>query len=332
MIATSSSLGSLADLFTFGTYCCFYCCLKPTETFCVLGISQNQLKQRSCLGDLNNFLKGDEVVTWDCIAGFGLLVLLKLWRREQQCLVLNLCLTRTWEALGFNEMEFLSWHVERFLIPSLACLFPYLEPGRVLHCCRLWIYSSFINHGGIKFYKAKIKSGFRILAGYIYFLKIFYFLFIFLRKINPELTSFANPPLFAEEDWPWANICAHLPLLYMWDAYYSMACQAMLCLHPGSDQQTRAAKAECAHLTAVPPGQPLAGYFSLVYFSPSLKYIGFPLLRSKNTSSYLWKNFRNWLSQPLWKFAKWPFCKNIREKEIMKDQKQLPINTCKWKK
>lgn len=39
---------------------------------------------------------------------FGLLVLLKLWRREQQCLVLNLCLTRTWEALGFNEMEFLS--------------------------------------------------------------------------------------------------------------------------------------------------------------------------------------------------------------------------------
>ena len=28
------------------------------------------------------------------------------------------------------------------------------------------------------------------------------FLFIFLRKISPELTSAANPPLFAEEDWP----------------------------------------------------------------------------------------------------------------------------------
>ena len=26
-------------------------------------------------------------------------------------------------------------------------------------------------------------------------------LFFFLRKINPELTT-ANPPLFAEEDWP----------------------------------------------------------------------------------------------------------------------------------
>ena len=30
---------------------------------------------------------------------------------------------------------------------------------------------------------------------YIYF----YFL---LREISPELTSAANPPLFAEEDWP----------------------------------------------------------------------------------------------------------------------------------
>ena len=29
-------------------------------------------------------------------------------------------------------------------------------------------------------------------------------------------------PLFAEEGWPWAHICAHLPLRYMWDAYHSM--------------------------------------------------------------------------------------------------------------
>ena len=26
--------------------------------------------------------------------------------------------------------------------------------------------------------------------------------FFFLRKISPELTFTANPPLFAEEDWP----------------------------------------------------------------------------------------------------------------------------------
>ena len=31
-----------------------------------------------------------------------------------------------------------------------------------------------------------------------------------------------------------ANIRTHLPLLYMWDACHSMACQVVLCLHPGS--------------------------------------------------------------------------------------------------
>ena len=43
-------------------------------------------------------------------------------------------------------------------------------------------------------------------------------IFFFLRKIKPKLTSAANPSLFAEEDWPQANIHAHLPLLCMWDA------------------------------------------------------------------------------------------------------------------
>ena len=33
---------------------------------------------------------------------------------------------------------------------------------------------------------------------------------VFLRKISSELTSAPNPPLFAEEDWPWANIHAHV--------------------------------------------------------------------------------------------------------------------------
>ena len=48
----------------------------------------------------------------------------------------------------------------------------------------------------------------------------FFILFLnFLRKISPELTSAAKRPFFAEEDWPWANIRAHLPLFYMWDAY-----------------------------------------------------------------------------------------------------------------
>ena len=65
-----------------------------------------------------------------------------------------------------------------------------------------------------------------------HFLFLLFFVF-FWRKISPRLTT-ANPPLFAEEDWPWANIHAHLPLWYMWDAYHSMACQAVPCLHLGS--------------------------------------------------------------------------------------------------
>ena len=45
---------------------------------------------------------------------------------------------------------------------------------------------------------------------------------LFLRKISPELTA-TNSPLFTEQDWPWANIHAHPPLLYMWDTYHSIA-------------------------------------------------------------------------------------------------------------
>ena len=55
-----------------------------------------------------------------------------------------------------------------------------------------------------------------------------------MRKIGYELTT-ANPLLFAEEDWPWANIRAHLPLLYMWDTYHSMVCRVVSCPHPRSE-------------------------------------------------------------------------------------------------
>ena len=63
---------------------------------------------------------------------------------------------------------------------------------------------------------------------------LFCFVLFCLRKISPELTT-ANPPLFAEEAWPLANICAQLPLLYTWDTYHSMACQAVPCLHLESE-------------------------------------------------------------------------------------------------
>ena len=48
--------------------------------------------------------------------------------------------------------------------------------------------------GGVQ---GKTQEGEDITVGFF----VFCFLF-FLRKISPELTSAANPPLFAEEDWP----------------------------------------------------------------------------------------------------------------------------------
>ena len=60
------------------------------------------------------------------------------------------------------------------------------------------------------------------------------FIYLFLRKISPELTT-TNPPLFSEEGWPRGKIRAHLPPLSMWDAYHSMACQVVPCPHPGSE-------------------------------------------------------------------------------------------------
>ena len=78
-----------------------------------------------------------------------------------------------------------------------------------------------------------------------------------LRKMSPELTSAASPPLSAEEHWPWANIHAHLPLLYMWGCLPQHGLPSGAMSIPGiRTGEPRAAKAERAHLTTAPPGQP----------------------------------------------------------------------------
>ena len=86
--------------------------------------------------------------------------------------------------------------------------------------------------------------------------------FFLLRKISPELTT-ANPPLFAEEDWPWANICAHLLLLYTWDACHSMAFAKWCHVRTRNpNRQTPGCQeAVHVHLTAAPPGRPLEFFF-----------------------------------------------------------------------
>ena len=61
-----------------------------------------------------------------------------------------------------------------------------------------------------------------LIAQFVPLIDVFRPFTFFFSFFSPELTT-ARPPLFAEEDWPWANIHIHLPLLYMWDAYHSVA-------------------------------------------------------------------------------------------------------------
>ena len=48
----------------------------------------------------------------------------------------------------------------------------------------------------------------------IQYLKVF--VLFLLRKIGPEVISVASLPSLFEEDCPWANICANIPLFCMW--------------------------------------------------------------------------------------------------------------------
>ena len=112
--------------------------------------------------------------------------------------------------------------------------------------------------------------------------------FFFLRKISPELTSAANPPLFTEEDLPWANIRAHLPPLYMWHAYHSMALPSGAMSAPGIQTgEPQAAEAERAHLTAAPPGRPQEGSFYAA-LSSSLPLHRPKVLAPLYTECFLW--------------------------------------------
>ena len=118
-----------------------------------------------------------------------------------------------------------------------------------------------------------------ILRCSLFVLVCFFLIFYFLRKISPELTT-TSPPLFAEEDWPWANTHAHLPLLYTWDTYHCMACQMVPCPHPGSEPANHVPQeAKGANWTAAPPGWPhdwgifISAFFRLFYWWFSLSKV-----------------------------------------------------------
>ena len=81
--------------------------------------------------------------------------------------------------------------------------------------------------------------------------------FFFVRKIGPELTCVANPPLFAGEDCSWANICANLPLILCW---MPPQCGVMSGARsvPGIQTcESWAGEVQCMNLTTRPLGWPL---------------------------------------------------------------------------
>ena len=99
------------------------------------------------------------------------------------------------------------------------------------------------------------------------------FTLFFLRKISPELTSAANP-LFAEKDWPWANICACLPLFYEGSLpQHGLISGARSTLGIRTWEPQAADEEECEDLTMRPLGQPQfhSYHILLVLWSTSLK-------------------------------------------------------------
>ena len=82
-------------------------------------------------------------------------------------------------------------------------------------------------------------------------------LLVFLRKTSPELTSVANPPIFAEEDWPWAisvPIFLYLICGTPATAWLLKQCHVAPWIRTS---QPWAAEVERVHLTAAPLGRPL---------------------------------------------------------------------------
>ena len=94
--------------------------------------------------------------------------------------------------------------------------------------------------------------------------------FIFLRKISPELTSAVNPSLFAEEDQPWANIHASMPIfLHFICGKHTTAWLAKRCpVHTRVPNwwTTGCREVERVNLTTVPLGRPLSHTFLTFLF------------------------------------------------------------------
>ena len=77
-------------------------------------------------------------------------------------------------------------------------------------------------------------------------------------EFSPQLLLSAplSFSFFGEEDWPWANICAILPLVCMGDATTAWADEVCRSVPRIWTHKPWAAKVEHANLTSMPPGRP----------------------------------------------------------------------------
>ena len=99
-------------------------------------------------------------------------------------------------------------------------------------------------------------------ASWANYSKVFFCFLFLVRKIRSELTSIANLPLsLLEDNQPWANICANLPLFCMWvttTTWLGKWCKSA----PGiQTHKPRPPKQSTPDLTTTPQGQPYSKVF-----------------------------------------------------------------------
>ena len=94
-----------------------------------------------------------------------------------------------------------------------------------------------------------------------------------------------------EEEWPWANICASLPLFYLWDAAtawldeYCRSTPGILTCEPGL------LKLSAPNLTTMPPDLPQDFIHFLIHFY----FIFFPTVINETFLHHILKGYRELL-------------------------------------
>ena len=108
-----------------------------------------------------------------------------------------------------------------------------------------------------------------------------------------NLYSIAPPPFFlcvSEEDRPWANVCANLPLFCLWDAATAWLDERCICWRP--TPRTPGPTSEARELKRYATGRPCPSVLALQHLR-SKQFVNHQGLEpSFSTHDALWKCFR----------------------------------------